>query len=305
MPLDPWLHPDIALPLPRLLNIRLWAKARARPSAGIHSRERGKPSRSPGLTFRDLRAYQAGDDVRHIDWRVTARLGRPYTRLYSEEQDHAHWLVIDLSPAMYFGSTLQLKARLACELAAALIWQGEQQHNTLLFHTLHSTGREPHPQGQRASVLPLLQSLCHHYQQGLARQPVTHSLVDTLSGVKLPHGAKLTLITDHRPCETALCQRLQSLAQRHDIHYWQIRDPLEAALPQRGQLPVTIDRPPLHYQGWLDGSHDGFARRYQEAATLQRAQTRQQLLPLVQRLYLLDNSQTLQQQWQEGLCHQG
>ena len=117
MPLDPSLHPDIALSLPRLLNIRLWAKARKQPHAGRSSSERGKPGRSPGLTFRELRAYQAGDEVRHIDWRVTARLGRPYTRLYSEELDQAHWLLLDLSPAMYFGSTLQLKARLACELA--------------------------------------------------------------------------------------------------------------------------------------------------------------------------------------------
>ncbi|PTS78620.1 DUF58 domain-containing protein, partial [Aeromonas sp. HMWF036] len=238
--------------------------------------------------------------VRHIDWRVTARLGRPYTRLYSEELDQAHWLLLDLSPAMYFGSTLQLKARLGCELAAALIWQGEKQHNTLICH-----GLIPHHQSQRGSVLPLLESLCHHYQQGLARRAISHSLADTLSGVKLPHGAKLTIITDHRPCESVLCQQLQLLSRRHDIHYWQIRDPLEAALPPDGQLPVTIDRPGQHYQGWLDGGHAGFSHRYRQAAEQQLAYGKQLLLPLVQRLYLLDNSQTLQQQWQEGLCHQG
>ncbi|MCE9951743.1 DUF58 domain-containing protein [Aeromonas allosaccharophila] len=300
MPLDPGLHPDIALSLPRLLNIRLWANARARPRAGKSSSERGKPGRSPGLTFRELRAYQAGDEVRHIDWRVTARLGRPYTRLYSEELDQAHWLLLDLSPAMYFGSTLQLKARLGCELAAALIWQGMKQHNTLICH-----GLIPQHQSQRGSVLPLLESLCHHYQQGLARRALSHSLGATLSGLKLPHGAKLTIITDHRPCESALCQQLQLLSRRHDIHYWQIRDPLEAALPRGGQLPVAIDRPGQHYQGWLDGGHAGFSRRYRQAAEQQLAHSKQQLLPLVQRLYLLDNSQTLQQQWQEGLCHQG
>jgi uncharacterized protein (DUF58 family) len=65
--------------------------------------------------------------VRHIDWRVTARLGRPHTRLYGEEQDQAHWLLLDLSPAMYFGSRAQLKARLGCELAAALLWQGRNR----------------------------------------------------------------------------------------------------------------------------------------------------------------------------------
>ncbi len=75
--------------------------------------------------------------------------------------------------------------------------------------------------------------------------------------------------------------------------------------PPDGQLPVAIDRPGQHYQGWLDGNHAGFSRRYQQAAEQQLTHGKQQLLPLVQRLYLLDNSQTLQQQWQEGLCHQG
>ncbi|MBL0666160.1 DUF58 domain-containing protein [Aeromonas jandaei] len=300
MSLAPDLHPDIALSLPQLLKIRYWAKAKMPPRAGRSNTERGKPGRTPGLTFRELRAYQAGDEVRHIDWRVTARLGRPYTRLYREEQDQAHWLLLDLSPAMYFGSTMQLKARLGCELAAALIWRHEKQHNTLICH-----GIAPHRQSQRGNVLPLLESLCHHYRQGLARQPLSQTLADTLGQTALPHGAKLTIITDHRPCESALCQRLQQLSLRHDIHYWQIRDPLEATLPPSGLLPVAINRASAPYQGWLDGQHSGFSHRYQQAAEQQLQLGRQQLLPLVQRLYLLDNGRTLQQQWQEGLCHQG
>ena len=68
------------------------------------------------------------------------------------------------------------------------------------------------------------------------------------------------------------------------------------------QLPVAIDRPGQHYQGWLDGGHAGFSHRYRQAAEQQLAYGKQLLLPLVQRLYLLDNSQTLQQQWQEGAC---
>nr|WP_235655991.1 DUF58 domain-containing protein [Aeromonas caviae] len=62
-----------------------------------------------------------------MDWRVTARLGRPHTRLYGEEQDQAHWLLLDLSPAMYFGSRAQLKARLGCELAAACSGRGRNR----------------------------------------------------------------------------------------------------------------------------------------------------------------------------------
>ncbi|MGY3943647.1 DUF58 domain-containing protein [Aeromonas tecta] len=291
MSLAPRNHPDIALHLDQLLAIRLWA--RRGPRARIHPAHQGRLGRMPGLSFRELRAYQAGDEVRHIDWRVTARLDRPYTRLYAEEQDHAHWLLLDLSPAMYFGSGPQLKARLGCELAAALLWQGEKQANTLICH-----GRDPQIQPQRGSLMPLLESLCHHYRQGLDRVPLLHSLAQTVARLRLPHGARLTLICDHQPCDEALAQQLQLLGRRHDIHYWQIRDPLEAALPEQGRLAVQAGK----QSGWLDAGQAAFRRHYQQAAEQEAYQSQQQLLPLVQRLYRLDNGQPLQRQWQEGEC---
>lgn len=287
----PRAHPDIALHLDQLLAIRLWA--RQTPKSHLHPAHRGRLGRVPGLSFRELRAYQAGDEVRHIDWRVTARLGRPYTRLYGEEQDQAHWLLLDLSPAMYFGSGQQLKARLGCELAAALLWQGEKQANSLICH-----GVETRIQHQRGSLVPLLETLCHRYDMGLDRAPLPLSLAQTLARLRLPHGARLTLICDHRPCDEALCQQLQLLGRRHDIHYWQIRDPLEAMLPGPGQLAVLAGR----RSGWLDGGQTAFGKRYQHAAQWQAQQSQQQLLPLVQRLYRLDNGQSLQRQWQEGPC---
>ncbi|MDF2414939.1 DUF58 domain-containing protein [Aeromonas sp. 1HA1] len=289
----PRAHPDIALTLAQLLAIRLWARQGPKPR--VQPAQQGRLGRMPGLTFRELRAYQAGDEVRHIDWRVTARLGRPYTRLYSEEQDQAHWLLLDLSPAMYFGSRCQLKARLGCELAAALLWQGEKQANTLICH-----GVECHVHPQRGPLVPLLEALCHHYDKGLDRTPLPRSLAQTLARLTLPHGARLTIITDHQPCDAALCQQLQLLGRRHDIHCWQIRDPLEADLPDQGRLAVQAGR----QRGWLDATQPGFAHRYQRAAERLARQNHQQLLPLVQRLYRLDNGQPLQRQWQEGACRQ-
>ena len=288
---DPRAHPDIALPLAQLLAIRLWARQGQR--ARIHQARLGRLGRQPGLNFRELRLYQAGDEVRHIDWRVTARLGRPHTRLYGEEQEQAHWLLLDLSPAMYFGSGPQLKARLGCELAAALLWQGEKQANTLVCH-----GVETRSESQRDSLIPLLETLCHHYEAGLDRAPLPNSLAQTLARLSLPHGARLTLISHHQPLDQELCQQLQRLGQRHDIHYWQIRDPLEAALPEQGQLAVQSGK----RSGWLDAGQALFRWRYQAAARQQADACQQQLLPLVQRLYRLDNGLPLQRQWQEAGC---
>ncbi|WP_223953713.1 DUF58 domain-containing protein, partial [Aeromonas caviae] len=270
---------------------RLWTRQGER--ARIHQVPQGRIGRQPGLHFRELRLYQAGDEVRHIDWRVTARLGRPHTRLYGEEQDQAHWLLLDLSPAMYFGSRAQLKARLGCELAAALFWQGEKQANTLICQ-----GAVPHTEHQRGSLMPLLEALCRHYEAGLDRAPQPRTLAQTLARLTLPHGARLTLISHHQAPDQALCQQLQRLRPRHDIHYWQIRDPLEAALPEQGQLAVQAGR----HSGWLAGEDLRFRARYQRAADEQAEACRQQLLPLVTRLYRLDNGATLQRQWQEGGC---
>src|ERR1700735_1742889 len=75
-----------------------------------------------GLEIEEVRPYVAGDDPRHIDWRVTARRGRPHTKLFREERERPVWLLVDLGPAMFFGSQLQLKSMAAVRAAALLAW---------------------------------------------------------------------------------------------------------------------------------------------------------------------------------------
>src|SRR5574344_971895 len=80
-------------------------------------------SRGRGMEFSEVRAYLPGDDIRNIDWRITARTGRPYTKLFREERDRNVYIILDLDPAMYFGSQGQLKARFASLIAASCAWQ--------------------------------------------------------------------------------------------------------------------------------------------------------------------------------------
>lgn len=287
-PANPW-PPELHLPLADLIATRLLASL---PRPRRHgTAEGGARRRQPGLDFRELRPYQAGDEVRHIDWRVTARLGRPVTRLYEEEQEQHHWLLLDLSPALYFGSGDRLKARLACELAAALLWQGARHPQTLQIH-----GLTPQILNQKGPPLPLLHQICRHYHAGLARAPLHGTLTEavTLLRARLPTGARLTLIGDHQVPPDPLCQALTALAGAHPIDYWQIRDPLEAGIWGQERLPVTSQQGP----GWLDAMSPSFNRRYREAAARQHALCQARLLPLVRRLTLLDGSQSLQAQWE-------
>ena len=282
--------PELQLPLACLLATRLLTRGpqvtrRKSPS------QRGAQRRQPGLSFRELRPYQAGDEVRHIDWRVTARLGRPFTRLYEEEQEQHHWLLLDLSPGLYFGSKQRLKAQLACELAAALLWRGERHPQTLHIHSA-----SPQTLTCKGSPLPLLPAICRHYLTGLERRPLPTPMAQTLERLRprLPHGARLTIISDHMPPPPAQERQLRLIARRHDIHYWQLRDPLEADLDATERLPVTGPLGP----GWLDGSSPQFVRRYRVQAEQHLALSQARLLPLVQRLTLLDSGQSLQTQWQ-------
>jgi len=91
--------------------------ARALSSGAHNSVHRGR-----GLEFQEVRPYVAGDDPRTIDWRVTARRGRPHTKLYREERERPVWLAVDLNPALYFGTRRQLKSAAIVRGAALLAW---------------------------------------------------------------------------------------------------------------------------------------------------------------------------------------
>lgn len=279
--------PMLALSLEQLLATRMLARWSADRKVPLHH---GASGRQPGLSFKELRPYQAGDDVRHIDWRVTARLGTPHTRLYSEERDSARAVLVDLGRELYFGSRCQLKARLGCELAATLLWQGAGKPVWL------GAGSGP-LQHDRRRPEPLLSHLSDAYRSALATHgdetPLTRPWRAALE--RLPAGTTLHLITDHRPPSDERTQLLQRLCRRYPLHVWQIVDPLEEALPAGARLPARRD----NGGGWLDG---GRAKRYHEAANAREQAALAALLPLVTRLYRLDNGRPFAEQWQEGPC---
>lgn len=99
------------------LDLRSRHPAAAQLQGGHRSAHRGR-----GLEFDEVRAYVQGDDTRTIDWRVTARRGRPHTKLFREERERVVWLLADLHPGLYFGSRQQLKSALLLRAAAWLAW---------------------------------------------------------------------------------------------------------------------------------------------------------------------------------------
>ena len=96
------------------------------PRQPVHSILSGRHAsklRGRGLNFEELRDYLPGDDTRNIDWKVTARTGKPYVRVYTEEKDRTVWLLIDQRVGMFFGSRQKMKSVVAAEVAAISAWR--------------------------------------------------------------------------------------------------------------------------------------------------------------------------------------
>jgi uncharacterized protein (DUF58 family) len=183
-----------------------------------------------GMEFSEVREYQPGDEVRSIDWNVTARMRKPYVKRYIEERELTVMLVVDLSGSERFGTRTRFKSELASELAAVLAMSAIRNNDrvgAVLF-----TDRIEHvvpPRKGRRHALRLMRDL-------LAFEPVgtgtdIAAAVD-YAGKMLVHKAIIFLVSDFQ--EEELEHPLKLLAQRHDVVAVTVDDPSERELPDLG-----------------------------------------------------------------------
>ena len=139
----------------RLRLIALQYRAR-RHAADSAAGARPGRRRGEGMELHDTRAYQPGDDVRHMDWRATARSGKPVTKVFVAERAHDVCLLVDRRPSMMFGTRRELKAATAARIAATLAFQALAEHGTVSGLVLGETAERFPPRGTLAGALPLL-----------------------------------------------------------------------------------------------------------------------------------------------------
>tara|TARA_R110000822_G_scaffold60287_11_gene150255 strand:+ start:2686 stop:3621 length:936 start_codon:yes stop_codon:yes gene_type:complete len=209
---------------------------------GHQSRFRGR-----GMDFEEVRQYQPGDDIRTIDWRVTARTMTTHTKLFSEERERPVLVVTDLRPTMFFGSK-ELKSVTACQVAAALAWAGLNANDRvggLIFGAEHQydiRARRSHH-----SVLQLIHKLRDFSEQLIHANANRYTMAEILEDtrrVAMP-GSTLFLISDFHDLDKNCEQHLFELARHCDINICHIHDGLEAQLP-----------PPANYQ--VSNGHQRF-----------------------------------------------
>jgi uncharacterized protein (DUF58 family) len=221
-----------------------------------------------GTDFADLREYQPGDDVRYIDWNVTARMAGPYVRQYIEERDITAWFLLDLSPSMDFGTLRYLKRSVLVDAVATLSRLLTRHGNRVgaIFYGSRVERTIP-ARGGRLHVLRLINDLLKQPQ--LPRAPFTD--LSPLLGVALQgirRRSLIFIISDF--ISAAGWERpLSLLNHRHEVIAVRVWDPRETELPDIG--PIIMEDAETGEHLYVDTHDRGFRRRFQEAARQREA----------------------------------
>ena len=200
--------------------------------------------RGAGLDLADLREYSPPDDVRHIDWNVTARLQVPHVRVFTEDREMDTWFALDLSPSMDFGSGERTKRALATDFVAVvarLLTRHGNRVGAFLddgqgTHKGNPIGQWIPARGGRAHVLHLLHSVLHRPAHGGRGHTRLHALLHSVAG-QVRRRSMVLVVSDFFT-DTGWEKPLGQLAMRHDVVAVRLVDPLEQSLPDLGMIPV-------------------------------------------------------------------
>src|SRR5215210_1173923 len=216
-----------------------------------------------GMEFAEVRPYQPGDDVRTIDWNVTARMGVPFVKKYVEERDLTVFLVIDVSGSLSFGSRAILKRELAAEIAALLSFAAVRNQDRV-GAALVSDRLELFlpPQRRRTHVLRLVREVLDRPSRG--GTDLERGLEAVLATLK--RRSVLFVVSDfvNAPCTRAL----KSAAARHDLIILEIVDPRDVEIPNVG--PVVLRDAETGEVGVVDGKR--LARKHAERRQVERGE---------------------------------
>jgi uncharacterized protein (DUF58 family) len=200
--------------------------------------------RGRGIDFSEVRKYEPGDDVRTIDWRVTARTQQPHTKLFQEERERPVLLLVDQSPSMFFGSRVRFKSVLAAEIAALLAWMSLSEGDRvggIVFNQAHH--RDVRPRRNKHAVLRLLHEIDSFNHELKLDQPVgeesylAQALLNTRRVAK--HGCTVIIISDFLRFDENAEIHLRQIAQHNDVIGIGVFDPLESSLPDPDIYTIT------------------------------------------------------------------
>lgn len=195
--------------------------------------------RGRGIDFEEVRVYQAGDDIRTMDWRVTARTGTAHTKVFREERERPVFIVIDYNPNMFFGTQVAFKSITASKAAAIVAWAAEAQGDRIGGIIAADDYYELKPRARKNGILPLLKVI------SVASEPTQTTNSTHLAGALarlqrvIKPGSLVFIFSDFSGLDKSAQQHLGLLARQNDILTCFIYDALEKEPPPKNYYTVT------------------------------------------------------------------
>ncbi|MBF0185279.1 MAG: DUF58 domain-containing protein [Magnetococcales bacterium] len=238
-------------------------QSRSLQSGSTHSLFKGS-----GIEYAESRPYLPGDEIRHIDWRITARSGKPHTKLFHEERDRTTLLWLDLRSSLFFASRGTFKAVAAARAATLLAWhaigQGHRLGAAICLDNQHLALRPQHHARTVVQLIGLLSGLSAEQPPGSdnPEQQLEESLM-RLRRITRP-GSRLFLFSDWNPPSDRLLLHLSQLARHNELLLTMLYDPLEYTLPPPGRYPLQDGERLLLLDSHGKGQREAYRNRFQE-----------------------------------------
>ncbi len=260
----------------------LGGKRRTRSHALLAGGERS-PFKGRGIDFEESRRYQPGDDVRLMDWRVTARTNEPHLKVFREERERPVFMMVDDRHAMHFGTKVAFKSVAAAQAAAILGWashdRGDRVGGIVFSETDHV---ELRPKGGRAGILQLLNVLANRSSKSFSELPQAdvsatsfRLALNRILKAARP-GSLIFLLSDFREWEQRSKTMLLRLGAHHEVVTMFIYDQVERVAPPPGSYPITDGQAhgvlETHSSQVVEAYRQAFYERYEEVRRLCRSQ---------------------------------
>ena len=221
----------------------------------------------PSLDLAEVREYQPGDEIRRIDWNVTARMNRLFVRQYLEEREVTAWLLVDLSPSMAFGTRRRLKRELAVEFAGIASYVIARHGDKVGVITFPGRGLPAvPPRSGRRHALRIVHRLQDAQTMGEGPTDLAATLRAAAGVLKRRH---LVFVVSDFIAPPGWEGPLRDLGRRHDVIAVWVRDPAEEALPDVGMVPVRDPETGAHC--WIDTSDSRVRAAYERLVAERRA----------------------------------
>lgn len=264
LPLLTGAYVDLA-ELLRLRYSNMGSKLRRHQANANQNGTRLSKARGRGVDFAEVRSYQPGDDIRTIDWRVTARKNSPHTKVFREEKERPTLVVIDQTHTMFFGSQLRLKSVAAAHAGAIAAWNALAQNDRVGGFVMNLSRGSLHPPKHSATAVARLLNAVAEDNAALNRscyRPSVDQLASQLRSVRrnVRSNYRIYIISDFLPSADFWHDSLRSLAQQNDVTALRIYDPLERELPADNYYTVTDGTE----QQRFDGNNPELRTQYQQ-----------------------------------------